>query len=113
MHPAMAGVRKEIGMIRKFLLPLLAVGGVIFAIWTAVTSSQPLPPAPPVAQPSHAPFGSFVAGAGIIEASTENIAVGTPVSGVVTDIFVRVGQTVQIGSPLFKLDDRNLRAELG
>jgi HlyD family secretion protein len=112
MHPAMAGVRKEIGMIRKFLLPLLAVGGVTFAIWTVVTSSQPIPPAPPVVQPSQAPFASFVAGAGIIEASTENIAVGTPVSGVVTEIFVRVGQTVQIGNPLFKLDDRNLRAEL-
>jgi HlyD family secretion protein len=111
MHPAMAGV-KEIGMIRKFLLPLLAVGGVTFAIWTVVTSSQPIPPAPPVAQPSQAPFASFVAGAGIIEASTENIAVGTPASGVVTEIFVRVGQTVQIGDPLFKLDDRNLRAEL-
>jgi HlyD family secretion protein len=108
----MAGVCKEVGMIRKFLLPLLAVGGVTFAIWTVVTSSQPIPPAPPVVQPSQAPFASFVAGAGIIEASTENIAVGTPVSGVVTEIFVRVGQTVQIGNPLFKLDDRNLRAEL-
>ena len=55
---------------------------------------------------------SFVAGAGIIEASTENITIGTPVSGVVTDIFVTVGQAATAGDPLFKLDDRNLQAEL-
>jgi HlyD family secretion protein len=85
---------------------------VTFAVWTVVTSGQPIPTAPPVAQPSQAPFGSFVAGAGIIEASTENIAIGTPVSGVVADLFVRVGQAVQVGAPLFKLDDRHLKAEL-
>jgi HlyD family secretion protein len=101
MHPAMAGVCEEIGMIRKYLLPLLAVGGVTFAIWTVVTSNQPIPAAPPVAQPAQAPFESFVAGAGIIEASTENIAVGTPISGVVTDLFVQVGQSGAGGrSPL-------------
>jgi HlyD family secretion protein len=99
-------------MIRKYVLPLLAVTGVAFALWTVVRSSQPIPAAPPVAQPAQAPFVSFVAGAGIIEASTENIAMGTPVSGVVTEIFVTVGQAVTAGDPLFKLDDRNLQAEL-
>ncbi len=92
---------------------LLAVIGVAFALWTVVTSSQPIPAAPPVAQPSQAPFASFVAGAGIIEASTENIAMGTPVSGVVTEVFVTVGQAVTAGDPLFKLDDRNLRGRAG
>jgi len=99
-------------MIRKYVLPFLAVAGVAFALWTVVTSSQPIPAALPVALPSQAPFASFVAGAGIVEASTENIAIGTPVSGVVTEIFVTVGRAVTAGDPLFKLDDRNLRAEL-
>jgi HlyD family secretion protein len=108
----MAGVSEEKGMIRKYVLPLLAVTGVAFALWTVVSSSQPIPAAPPVAQPAQAPFASFVAGAGIIEASTENIAMGTPVSGVVTETFVTVGQAVTAGDPLFKLDDRNLQAEL-
>jgi HlyD family secretion protein len=111
-HPALAGVAEEIGMIRKYVLPFLAVAGVAFALWTVVTSSQPIPAAPPVALPSQAPFASFVAGAGIVEASTENIAIGTPFSGVVTEIFVTVGRAVTAGDPLFKLDDRNLRAEL-
>ena len=86
--------------------------GVAFALWVVVTSSQPIPAAPPVAQPSQAPFASFVAGAGIIEASTQNIAIGTPVSGIVTAVFVAVGEGVKVDDPLFKLDDRNVQAEL-
>ena len=49
---------------------------------------------------------------GLVETSTENIAVGTPLSDVVTEVPVAVGQTVRTGDPLFKLDDRHLRAEI-
>jgi HlyD family secretion protein len=99
-------------MVRRYFLPLLAVVGVVFAIWTVVTGSRLVPAAPPVAPPSQAPFTSYVAGPGIIEASTQNIAVGTHVSGVVTEIFVKVGDSVKAGDLLFKLDDRALQAEL-
>src|SRR5262245_61051146 len=99
-------------MLRRYLLPLLAIVGVAFATWTVVTGSRPVPAAPPVVPPTQAPFASYVAGSGIIEASTQNIAVGTPVSGVVTELFVKVGDSVQAGAPLFTLDDRTLRAEL-
>src|SRR5919106_2863730 len=99
-------------MIRRYVLPLLAVVGVGFAIWTVMTGSQPIPAALPVAPPAQAPFASYVAGSGIIEASTQNIAVGTHVSGVVTELFVKVGDTVRAGDALFTLDDRALQAEL-
>jgi HlyD family secretion protein len=99
-------------MIRRYFLPLLAVVGVAFALWTVVTGSRPVPAALPVAPPAQAPFASYVAGSGIIEASTQNIAVGTHVSGVVTEILVKVGDSVKVGDPLFKLDDRALQAEL-
>jgi HlyD family secretion protein len=99
-------------MIRKYLLPLLAIVGVAFAIWTVVLGSRPIPAAAPVAPHAPAPFASYVAGSGIIEPSTQNIAVGTHVSGVVTAIFVTVGDTITAGEPLFKLDDRALQAEL-
>src|SRR5262249_23632937 len=52
-----------------------------------------------------------VAGSGIVEAQTENIAVGSPLSGVVTRVFVKVGDPVTVGAPLFQLDDRALKAE--
>ena len=99
-------------MLRRYVLPLLAVVGVAFATWTVVTGSRPVPAAPPLVPPAQAPFASYVAGSGIIEASTHNIAVGTPVSGVVTELFVKVGDTVRAGDALFTLDDRALQAEL-
>jgi HlyD family secretion protein len=99
-------------MIRKYLLPLLAIVGVAFAIWTVVLGRRPIPAAAPVAPPAPAPFASYVAGSGLIEPSTQNIAVGTHVSGVVTAIFVTVGDTVTAGEPLFTLDNRALQAEL-
>ncbi|HXJ34807.1 MAG TPA: efflux RND transporter periplasmic adaptor subunit [Candidatus Eisenbacteria bacterium] len=99
-------------MIRKYMLPVLAVVGVAFAVATVVRGNQPKPVAEPVAQPARAPFESFVAGSGIIEASTENIAVGTPVSGIVMEIYVKWGDHVRAGDPLFKIDDRDLQANL-
>lgn len=37
---------------------------------------------------------------------------GTPLAGLVTEVLVQVGQTVQAGQPLFKLDDRDVQADL-
>jgi multidrug resistance efflux pump len=53
-----------------------------------------------------------VAGAGIIEPQTENIEVGSPVPGIVVEVPAEVGQKVKAGDPLFRLDDRELKAEL-
>jgi multidrug efflux pump subunit AcrA (membrane-fusion protein) len=53
-----------------------------------------------------------VAAVGLVEASTENISVGTPLGGVVAQVFVTAGQNVVAGAPLFELDTRHLRAEL-
>ncbi len=99
-------------MIRKYVLPLLAVIGVILAIYTVRASDPVMPAAQPVALPAVSPFQQYVAGAGLVEASTENIAVGTIVSGVVTDIHVAVNQHVKAGDPLFKIDDRDLQSRL-
>ena len=42
----------------------------------------------------------------------ENIPIGANIPGVVTEVYVKVGAEVNPGTPLFKTDDRNLRAEL-
>ena len=99
-------------MFRKFLLPALAIAGVVFAILTVRAGNKPVPVSKPVAEPALAPFPSYVAGSGLIEAATENIAVGTHVAGVVTEVPGKVGDTVKAGAPLFKVDDRDLQAEL-
>ncbi len=99
-------------MIRTFLIPLLAIFGVIFCVWTVVKASRPPAPTPPVIEPPRAPYQSFVAGSGMIEASTQNIALGTPVAGIVSNIAVAVGDDVKAGDVLFEIDNRDLRADL-
>src|SRR5438132_6616070 len=99
-------------MIRTYLIPLLALAGVLLAVWTVVQGSKPPIAQPPVIEPPKAPYASFVAGSGLIEAATQNIAVGAPVGAVVTAVHVTVGDNVNAGDPLFELDTRDLRAEL-
>lgn len=97
---------------KRFILPLI---GILAAIWAAysIVRTQPRrtqtdPPAPP----AMSDFNETVAAVGLIEASTENISVGTPLAGVVQKVFVTAGQSVRSGEPLFELDTRQLRAEL-
>ena len=99
-------------MIRKFLIPLVAVAGVAFAVYTVVWGDKPPRTAPPVTASPQSPFPSFVAGSGLVEASTENISIGTPVAGIVARINVHIGSAVKTGDPLFMIDDRAARADL-
>src|ERR1700693_1530873 len=99
-------------MIRKYVLPLLAVLGVAAAIAMVIQGNRTAPVAQPVTQPANAPFSTYIFGPGIVEASTENIAVGTPVSGIVTAIYVKWGDRVKTGDPLFRVDTRDLDAQL-
>jgi HlyD family secretion protein len=99
-------------MIRKYMLPLLAVIGVAAAIAMVIEGNRTASVAQPVTQPAKAPFSSYIFGPGIVEASTENIAVGTPVSGIVTSTYVKWGDRVKRGDPLFKVDTRDLDAQL-
>jgi multidrug efflux pump subunit AcrA (membrane-fusion protein) len=97
---------------KRLILPLI---GVLAALWAtySIARTQPHrhrtePPAPPPVSD----FASTVAAVGLVEASTENISVGTPLGGVVTRVFVTAGQAVRAGEPLFELDVRQLRADL-
>jgi multidrug resistance efflux pump len=90
----------------------VAVVGMGFALYVVINGARPVPPAPPVAAPAEAPYKRSVAGAGIVEAYGENIAVGAVTPGVVTDLYVKWGQDVKAGDPLFKVDDRDLKSEL-
>ena len=117
-------MRKWIG---RFVIPVLAAGMLIFAIIHVVRAQQTPPKPPPPVEPSRTPFGKTVAGAGITEARTENISVGTAIPGIILDVYVAdphsgkfvpcdpqeaIGKTVKKGDPLFLVDDRALRAQL-
>ena len=48
------GRRKEINVIRKYFLPIVALAGVIFAIYVVTLNNQPVPASQPVADPARA-----------------------------------------------------------
>jgi multidrug efflux pump subunit AcrA (membrane-fusion protein) len=77
-----------------------------------VVDNRTAPAAQPAARLASAPFSSYIFGPGIVEASTENIAVGTSISGIVTAVYAKWGDRVKRGAPLFKIDTRDLEAQL-
>lgn len=90
----------------------MAVAGFLFATYTAINSNNPMPIAEAITEPASAPFKAFIAGAGIIEAQSRNIAIGTPLPGIVKAIAVKVGDQVKADAPLFYLDDIDTLAAL-
>jgi HlyD family secretion protein len=99
-------------MIRKYALPLLSIVGVAIAVAMVIQDNRTPAKTQPALPLATAPFSSYIFGPGIVEASTENISVGTPVSGIVTAIYVKWGDRVKTGARLFKIDTRDLQAQL-
>jgi multidrug resistance efflux pump len=98
--------------IAKYLLPLLAACLVLLAVRHSMEADRTIPRPPPPLAPSISPYLDTIAGVGLVEAETENIAVGSSFSGIITEVMVHVGDKVRRGAPLFRLDDRALQAEM-
>lgn len=103
---------RDFSTLRFYILPVIALLGVVLVLKTVIAGSVPPPVAPPVVEPARAPFAAFVAGSGIIESISENIAIASPLAGVIKTVFVKAGDSVVAGQPLFELDDRDTQAEL-
>jgi biotin carboxyl carrier protein len=100
-------------MVTKYVLPVLAVAGVVFSVYTVIQAQQVPPPARPIVEPPTRPDRPrMIAGSGLVEARRENIPIGVNVPGVVTEVFVKKGEKVQSGAPLFRTDDREFKAQL-
>ena len=100
-------------VILRYSTILGAVAGVV--AMAAVMQKQddnelPQADTPPVA-PAAKPFLHAVAATGILEALSENVAVGVPAPGLVMEVMVKVNDAIEAGQPLFRLDDRELQAE--
>jgi multidrug resistance efflux pump len=111
-------------MFTRILLPLIAVLGIVAGVGSIYARKEP-PVATPNLPPPEPPTAGekYVYGAGLVEAQRENIPIGTVVPGVVMEVYVdgrpghdpphrKVGDKVDKGEPLFRIDDRELRAEL-
>lgn len=96
----------------KYGLPGIGLILLAFAV-ISIARTQPVrQQLPPPAAPAASPFQRQVAGVGIAEAASENIAISIPVPGLVMAVHVKAGDQVRKGDPLLDLDSRDLRAEL-
>lgn len=102
-------------LLGRAVLPAAALGLIAFAF--SVASRAPGDEA--AAQPAGAPAaasdraGSVVAALGVVEPSSETIAVAAELPGVVREVLVKPGEEVAKGAPLFRLDQRAVEARLG
>jgi HlyD family secretion protein len=100
-------------IIRYFTFAAAIAGFVAIALVLRSINGQEareIPP-PPIA-PAAKPYENTVAATGILEALSENVSLGVPVAGLVTEVLVKVNDAVRSGDALFKLDDRDLHALL-
>jgi multidrug efflux pump subunit AcrA (membrane-fusion protein) len=98
------------------ILPVIAVIGVILAVYYIFGGLPDRSTSEPAEQPPKA-VGALadaprVAGAGIVEPASEVIDIGSALSGLVTDVRVKPGDTVSAGEALFLVDSRAARANL-
>jgi HlyD family secretion protein len=99
-------------MFTKYGITALAALALVFATLSVARLRPVESKVEPHLPPPSASFDRKVGAVGIVEASSENIAVSLPVPGLVAAVYVKAGDRVTRGQRLFSLDDRDLRAEL-
>jgi multidrug efflux pump subunit AcrA (membrane-fusion protein) len=105
-------MRRPLGFLLRVGVPVLAIAGLAFAILAATRSGRPAPVAEAAAQAAEAPYESYVAGAGLIEAASRNVEIATSISGVVQSVRVHVGDKVAANQPLFEIEGADAEAEV-
>ena len=90
-----------------------AIAGIYLMVQAlqAQTKNQPVLGGDPPVMPPAKPYKQSVAATGILEALSDNVAIGVPLPGLVTEVLVKVNDRVEKDQPLLKLDDRDLEAD--
>lgn len=95
------------------LIALLSMFFTFFYIWQDI-KPPPLPSPSEEKLQAHplSPFSSYISGVGIVEPSSDNISIGTPINRIVEKVWVQVGMTTKKGDILLQLEDQDLQADL-
>ena len=109
----MVSIGKGITMaLRSALFITLATSGIGAALFVITSNRHEKPIQKVLFQPAQSPYKDFIAGQGSVEASSKNIAIGAAFNELITAIYVKPGQAVTAGQPLFKLETKHLEAQL-
>lgn len=96
----------------RHILPVVAGGSLLFAVWTIAAADRARPLVDPAVAPPSNPYASAIAGSGLVEPASEIVAVATELGGVVVAVNVNEGDDVAAGTPLFEIDGRVYAANL-
>lgn len=104
-------------MNRKYFLYLTAFAAacLLLILFTVLRpGGSPIPDDDPELPAIHstAPFKTYISAIGIVEPSSDNINIGVSINRVLKKILVAVGTQVQVGTPLFIMENKDLKAEL-
>lgn len=96
----------------RHILPAIAIIGIIVAAIMVYTSQPDQSSSDPDIVPPSAPEEQegTVAGAGLVEPSSELVDIAPEIAGVVAQLFVNAGDQVSKGQPLFSIDARDANA---
>lgn len=95
-----------------FIIVLIAIGClflIFYSLWREIQAplTKPL-----INEPPKSPYKTFISGVGIVEASSGNILISTPVSRLVDSVLVKEGEKVKKGDKLLCLESKDLQANL-
>ena len=94
----------------KNLTIAAALLGIVAMFLLVARLKKPDPVAPPLVEAATAPYQAAIGARGIVESLGENVHISPLVSGVVEEVYVKVGDQVKNGDPLFRVDSRAARA---
>ena len=105
-------IRRRFPPFRYLVVPVLAVAGVVTAIYTVWAQVPTNIAQQPLAEPPRSPFAKRIAGLGTVLPASHVVSVGTVLPGIVEEVAVIDGQLVKKGDELFRIDGRQTRADL-
>lgn len=88
------------------LLGIIAVSLLVFRL------KKPTPTPAPLVEPSRAPYADSIGARGIVESVNENVRIAPVLPGLISEVFVKVGDRVKKGDPLFRQDTRDAAAKV-
>ncbi|NJM36738.1 MAG: hypothetical protein HC845_02045 [Akkermansiaceae bacterium] len=88
---------KTLSAIFRYGTILVACAGIFLMsrALRAQAENQPIVGGNPPVMPPEKPYKEAVAATGILEALSENVAIGVPIPTLVTDVFVKVNDSVK------------------
>lgn len=90
-------------------LALLGIGAVSLLV---LKLKKPQPAPTPLVEPSRTPYADSIGARGMVEGINENVRIAPLLPGLIDEVFVKVGDRVKKGDPLFRQDTRDAEARI-